>query len=442
MQIAVARPIDDAAEPRNPRRYYILGLIWLIFTFSILDRYVLSILAEPVKRDLQLSDTMLGFLIGPVFGLFYSVFAIPVAQLADRFSRRNVIAVSLALWSVFTSACGMAATATQLILARLFVGIGEAGSSPPAQSLLSDVFPPRERGRALGFMASGVNLGIVLGFVLGGLISAAWGWRAAFIVLGLPGVALALLLVLTVKEPVRGQADGKTEETAKQETPGLLEVGRTMVGNLIIRHLMIAGTLAVTAISTMMVWLPAYLIRTFQIPESDVGVALGLLVGGLGFAGTAAVGWISDRIGQGSVRGRLVLSCVLMCLVFPFVIAALLAPVYAVVLALLVVPGLLMSAPLGLTWAVNQTVMPIRMRATAAAIGVLISNIGGLVVGPQLVGIGSDLLGRGDAIAGLRQSLLIASLVFVWSALHYFIAARRAGVPEHDGSRPRSGVTD
>jgi MFS family permease len=414
-----------APPTRHPRRYYILGLIWLIYTFSILDRYVLSILAEPVKRDLNLSDTMLGFLIGPVFGLFYSVFAIPVAQLADRFSRRNVIAISLTLWSVFTAACGMAATATQLILARLFIGIGEAGSSPPAQSLLSDIFPPKERGRALGFMASSINLGIVLGFVLSGLISAAWGWRAAFIVLGVPGVLLALLLVLTVKEPTRGQADGRAAEIADEKAPGFLEVARTMWRNLVIRHLIIAGTLAVTAVSTTVVWLPAYLIRSFQLSESTVGTALGLLIGALGFVGTAAVGWVSDRIGQGSIRGRLVLASVLMCVVFPFLVAALMTQAYAAVLALLAVPGLLMSAPLGLSWAVNQTIMPVRMRATAAAVGVLISNIGGLVVGPQMVGIGSDFLGRGDATAGLRQSLLIVSMVFLWSALHYGIAARR-----------------
>jgi len=239
-------------------------------------------------------------------------------------------------------------------------------------------------------------------------------------------VALALTLVLTVKEPTRGQADGKAVETANQRTPGFLEVARTMYRNPIIRQLIIAGTLAVTAISTTVVWLPAYLIRSFQLPESTIGTALGLLIGGLGFVGTAAAGWISDRVGHGSIRGRLILAGVLICLVFPFVVAALMAQTYAAVLLLLAIPGLLMGAPLGLTWAVNQTVMPIRMRATAAAVGVLISNIGGLVVGPQLVGIGSDLLGNGDAIAGLRQSLLIVSLVFVWSGLHYFIAAQHA----------------
>ena len=170
--------LDGGTTVVIPGRYYMLGLLWLTYTFSVLDRYVMGILVEPIKRDLGVSDAMMGFLSGTVFGLFYATLAIPVAMLADRSNRRNVVAASLFIWSICTVFCGMATNAVQLALARIFVGVGEAGSTPPAQSLIADLFPPSERGKAVGLFTSGGSLGMVLAFTLSGLIADVLGETA------------------------------------------------------------------------------------------------------------------------------------------------------------------------------------------------------------------------------------------------------------------------
>lgn len=405
-------------------RYYMLGLLWLTYTFSILDRYVMGILVEPIKRDLGVSDTMMGFLSGTVFGLFYATLAIPVAMLADRSNRRNVIAASLFIWSLCTVFCGMAANTLQLALARIFVGVGEAGSSPPAQSVIADLFPPAERGRAVGLFASGGSLGMVLAFTLSGLIAGHWGWRWAFILLGAPGILLALTLLLTTKEPVRGQCDVGGQKKADAVAPPFAEVLRFVLGNRGLVHLFAAVILATTSASVIGLWVPAYLIRSFQISEAQLGPALGLVIGVAGLVGTIVVGWLSDRIARKQPARRVLIGGVMQMLVWPCMIAMLLSNDYVTALWLLVIPGFFIYGPVAVSWAIMQNIAPPRMRATIVGIGVLAANIGALVIGPQLVGIASDLLANGDATVGLRNALLLASLLYPWSALHYLRATK------------------
>jgi MFS family permease len=404
-----------------------LMLLWLTYTFSVLDRYVMGILVEPIKRDLGVSDTMMGFLSGTIFGLFYATLAIPVAMLADRSNRRNVIAASLFIWSLCTMLCGMAANAMQLALARIFVGVGEAGSSPPAQSVISDLFPSAERGRAVGLFASGGSLGMVLAYTLSGLIAGEWGWRWAFILLGAPGILLALTMVLTTREPLRGQSDAGGQKNADALTPPFAEVVRFILGNRGLVHLIVALIVTTTSASAIALWVPAYLTRTFAVSAAQLGPALGLVIGIAGMIGAIAMGWLSDRIARKQPSRRVLVGAVMQMLVWPFMIVMLLAGSYVTALWLLVVPGFFIYAPVAVGWAIMQNISPPRMRATIAGIGVLVANIGSLVIGPQVIGLASDWLADGDATIGLRNALLLFSVLYPWAAFHYLRAAKLLG---------------
>jgi len=190
----------------GPYANYVLGVLFVVYIFNFIDRQILAILLQPIKEDLKISDTALGFLTGFAFAVFYTFSGLPLARLADRWVRRSLIAISIAVWSIMTAASGLARGFTELALARIGVGIGEAGATPPAHSLLSDYFPPEKRATVLALYACGVPVGVGLGYWLGGWINDAFGWRVAFFVVGLPGLALALLVRLTVREPVRGMS--------------------------------------------------------------------------------------------------------------------------------------------------------------------------------------------------------------------------------------------
>src|SRR6187397_2560634 len=196
-------PADTAARP-SIRRYYVLALLTVIYVLNFLDRTIFNVLIEPIKKEFALSDTTMGLLAGFGFVLFYSLLGIPIARIADRFNRRNIVAVALAFWSAMTVFCGMAQSVTTLALARIGVGIGESGGTPASQSIIADLFSKNERPRALGIYAIGTYLGVFLGYFIGGYVNQHYGWRMAFYVAGLPGIALAAVLWLTMSEPKRG----------------------------------------------------------------------------------------------------------------------------------------------------------------------------------------------------------------------------------------------
>src|SRR5262245_55990639 len=204
---------EPAPAVGGPYPYYVLGVLFVVYIFNFIDRQILAILLQPIKEDLKISDTALGFLTGFAFAVFYTFAGLPLARLADRWVRRSLIAISIALWSVMTATSGLARGFSDLALARIGVGIGEAGATPPAHSLLSDYFPPEKRATALALYASGVPVGVGLGFWLGGWINDTYGWRMAFFVIGLPGVVMALIVRLTVREPIRGMSEHQPVST-------------------------------------------------------------------------------------------------------------------------------------------------------------------------------------------------------------------------------------
>ena len=194
-------------EPKSNYRWYALAMLTTVYIVNFVDRQILSILLSDIKAAFDVSDTYLGFLSGISFALFYATLGIPIAMWADRGNRRNIITLALTVFSVMTALCGFAANFVQLALARIGVGVGEAGASPPSHSIIADLFPPKERATAMGIFAVGVNIGIMIGFFAGGWIRDVYGWRIAFMAVGAPGLVVALFVRIFLKEPVRGASD-------------------------------------------------------------------------------------------------------------------------------------------------------------------------------------------------------------------------------------------
>ncbi len=422
---AEKRELETSSPPEiitpQYRRYAMLLLV-LVFTSSHVDRQILAILLQPIKLELQLSDTQLGFLSGVAFAIFYATLGIPMAMWADRGNRRNLISLALTIWSGMTAVCGMATTFWQLALARVGVGVGEAGSTPPSHSMIADMYPPAERATAMGTFSLGINFGLMTGFLIGGWVSQWYGWRAAFYTVGLPGLLLALVVRLTLREPPRGYAEGL--QSAAHEAPSFATVVRFMTSTPTLRHLAAGATLASFVGYGVVLWLPAFLIRSHGLQSGQIGTALAFLFGVLGGISTYVGGRLADRLGKHDVRWNMwVVSCAIL-IALPFTVAAYLARDIQTATLCSLVPALMGGVYLGPSFALNQSLVTVRMRSVASAILLFIVNIIGLGLGPQTVGILSDFFQAQYGAESLRYALLCLSLVNIWTALHYFLAGR------------------
>lgn len=304
-------------------RRYALGLLTVVYTVNYMDRQILSILLQPIKEDLALSDTQLGFLF-TTFGIFYATFGLPIAMLADRTNRRNLIAVSLTVFSAMTAVCAFVVNFWQLALARIMVGIGEAGSSPPSHAIIADMYKPAERATALAIFATGVNIGLLVGLIVGGLLAEAVGWRYTFLIVGLPGVLLALIVVATMREPPRGYADG-IGETAPVHAPPVLAVLRYLLSQPSFRHIAVGATLVSFVGYGAVAWLPPFMARSHGMSIGDIGVTLGLIVGIAGGIGTFGGGWLADKLSLRDVRWNMWVIAIAGLAGLPFSIATFLS---------------------------------------------------------------------------------------------------------------------
>jgi predicted MFS family arabinose efflux permease len=407
-------------EDRRYRRWA-LGILTLVYVSNFVDRQILSILLEPIKQTFELSDTQLGFLSGISFALFYATLGIPIAMWADRGNRRNIITLATAVFSVMTLVCGMAQSFVQLALARIGVGIGEAGASPPSHSMIADLYPPHERATAMATFALGVNLGILVGFLVGGWMNEFFGWRAAFMAVSVPGLVLAIVVRLTVKEPVRGLSEGRTERVAEQP-PALLESFRTMWRIRSLRHISLGAALNAFVGYGTLAWVPAFLIRSFDMSTGTIGTALALIIGISGGLGTYFGGVLADRLSQRDVRWNMWLIAICVAAAFPFSFGVFLAPSGTIALAAFVIPAAVGALYLGPSLAMVQGLVSLRMRTVASAILLFIINIIGLGLGPQAVGVISDLLAPSYGVESLRYALLISGFVNLWAAFHFYRA--------------------
>jgi MFS family permease len=417
----VAGSLDSRlASPRY--RAYVLAMLVVVYVFNFLDRQIVTILAEPIKVDLGLNDTQIGLMTGLAFAVFYTVLGIPIARLADRANRVSIISVALVVWSGMTALCGLAQNFAQMLAARIGVGVGEAGCSPPAHSLIADYYPPEQRASALSVYALGIPIGSILGLLAGGWVAEFWGWRTAFLVVGLPGVALALLVKLTVREPIRGMSD--PAGASQGEQPALGETIRTLLNNRTMVHVAMGGALTSFVGYGLGQWLPAYFIRIHQLGIAETATYFGLGIGVASAIGTYLGGTLADRLGRKDRRMYAWIPAAGVLVAFPFYVAAMVSGNPYLAIAILVVPSLLNSLWLGPAFGTIQNLAPMRMRALASAVLLFILNIIGLGLGPFLVGVLSDLLSGVAGELSLRWAILIATAAYFWAGAHFLLASR------------------
>jgi predicted MFS family arabinose efflux permease len=371
-----------------------LWILLAVYVFNFIDRQIVNILAQPIAEDLNLSDTQIGLMTGLAFALFYTVLGIPIARLADRptTSRPRLIATALALWSAMTAVCGLAQNFWQLLLARIGVGVGEAGCTPPAHSLISDMVPPEKRASALAFYSLGIPIGTLLGMVIGGTLADRLGWREAFVVVGLPGVILALIVWFVLKDPRRTDAAAalraKNPVVALPLGQAVSEVMRSRAYVL----LLFAGSAAAFLSYGKTTWTTIFFQRTHDLTPGQVGLWFGLIGGIGGMLGTWLGGYLADRFGARNRRHVLTAPAVGMTLSIPLAIAAYHAPSWPLALLLLFLPQVFNSLYYGPCYSAAQGLVPMRARAIAAASLLFFQNLIGLGLGPLFFGMLSDWL--------------------------------------------------
>lgn len=418
----IASGAGALSQPTPRYRTYVLTMLVIVYVFNFLDRQIVTILAEPIKLDLGLSDTQVGLMSGLAFAIFYTVLGVPIARLADRANRVSIISAALVVWSGMTAVCGMAQNFGQMLAARIGVGVGEAGCSPPAHSLIADYFPPEKRASALSIYALGIPFGSILGLLAGGWVAEFYGWRTAFFVVGVPGVLLALIFKLSVREPIRGMSDASARVAGEQPPLGatiaILLRNRTMV------HLAMGGALTAFVGYGLGQWLPAMFIRLHGLGVGETATYFGLVLGVASAIGTLIGGAIADRFAGRDRRVYAWLPAAGVLVAFPFFVVGLLLNQPYVAIAVLITPYLLNSLWLGPVFGTIQNLAPMRTRALASAVLLFILNIIGLGLGPLIVGVLSDLLIGVFGGESLRYSILISTVVYFWAGAHFLLAAR------------------
>jgi MFS family permease len=415
------QPTPPPGEFSDSYRRYALSLLLVVYVFNFVDRQILNILAEAIRVDLGLSDTALGFLGGIAFAVFYTFAGIPIARWADRGSRRSIIALGLLVWSGMTALSGLARNFAQLALARVGVGLGEAACSPPAHSLLSDYYPPERRGTAFSIYALGIPIGSAIGTFAGGWIKEMFDWRTAFFVVGLPGVLLAAVVRLTLREPQR-PAQSAGAGATRDTTAAVLRYMQRLAS---FRHLSLAAALHAFYGYGAAFFLPVFMIRVHGFSEGELSTWLALIALLAGGLGTFLGGYLCDRLAPRDRRYYVWVPAISTAIGIPFAAALYLEQDRYVALGYAVPAALLGGMYLGPTFAVSQGLARPHMRALVSAILLFIINLVGLGLGPQVVGVVSDLLKPELGVESVRYALLIVVVAgAAWSTLHYALAAR------------------
>ena len=405
------------AETRSYRRY-VLFILTLVYVFNFVDRQILVILQEPIKAELGLSDTQLGLLTGFAFALFYVVVGIPIARWADVGNRRNIVSLALVVWSGMTAVSGLAQNYVQLLLARIGVGIGEAGASPPSHSMISDYYEPEERGAAMSIYSMGLYIGILVGLLLGGWLADTIGWRMAFFAVGLPGILMAVVVRLTLKEPPRGGAEMVSDPNAGERYTFKETLSYLWKSKAFRTGAFAAGFCAFAGYSTL-TFIPSFLIRSHAMSVSEVGVALGLIIGVSGMIGAISGGYLADKLGKNDMRWYMWVPGLGALISLPFSMLALTLESLNTVLVCIFISNVFMSCYLGPTIAIAHHLVKPSMRATTSAILFFILNIVGLGCGPVATGLISDYLAPEYGIESLRYALIFSSLVVLIAVVQY-----------------------
>lgn len=415
-------PAVDAVKVVTARRYYLLFLLALLNVLLVLDKIVLSVLIEPIRAEFGLSDGQLGALMGLVYAIFMGTAGLPLGMLADRTNRRNLAAICVAGWSAMTLACAAAQNMWHLILARIGVGIGEAGGGPAAVSMIADTFEPRRRATAMAVFASGTQVAALVNLTYATYIAHLYGWRMALVAVAVPGFVLALLMVLTTREPARGLAD--VRGPGKEAAPTLRETITYIWRQRSLRHLLVGATLCYIVVAGMGSWHFTFLIRSHGMRLHEVGPVLGLGIAGLGILSNMFSGALSDYLGARDERYRT-------WLISAGAVFALAIGCWSILTnypngALV---GVVAFAATVMFWfptvaALTQSLVEVRMRSTIAGLLFLLSNLIGYGIGPLLVGALSDVLLPSFGSESLRVAMLSLLSLFALGALHFLLASR------------------
>lgn len=451
---------DDACSDRAlaADRRWALALMVAISTLAFIDRTILNTVGQAIKDDLRITDLQLGLLGGAAFALLYGVLAVPVARLAERRSRVAIISFSVACWSLMTALCGLASSFAQLLLARIGVGVGEAGASAPVQSLLGDYYPPHKRASVIGILGLATPLGLVLGGIGGAVFAQHFGWRSALLLVGLPGLLLALVTRLTVKEPRRGQSESAAVD---DHAPPLSAVLRRLAASRSFRHMLAASILTSFIGASVISFTHPYFVRAFDLSYTDAAFAFALMNGISVTGGYLGSGHLTDRLVTRDVRfyGWLPAAC--MFVAGPGYMIGFMQTDMALGVLLLMLPGLFSTAWYAPTYAVTQNLVTSRMRASAIALLSLGTSLIGMMLGPIVTGALSDTFAAqafgGDyatacpratgglaqacgeaSVLGIRHALMAVVLLFFWAGLHFILAARhmKAELPPAQPATP------
>lgn len=425
----------DGFVASDAYRNYVLFILFLVYGLSYVDRQLLSILMEPIRQEFNFSDLQLGLLSGVAFAIFYATLGLPIARYADRHSRVNIITIALIVWSAATALTAQATSFVQLFMARVGVGVGEAGCNPSAYSIISDYFPVRKRATAMSVYSLGVYLGQFIGFIVAGYVAQYYGWRAAFYFVGLPGIAVAIVLKLTLREPPRGFSEPAGYVAGPP--PAAMLVLKKLYSLPSFRHLSLAAGLHALVGYGLNSYYSAFLMRSHGMSLTETSTSLAIITLSGGLAGTYLGGKLSDVFAQrngGDPRYQMWVPAVALLINVPVWLMALLLPGQWMVLTLMIPAIALGATYLGPSIAATHQLIGVNERAVGGALLMFILNLIGIGLGPMLTGLFSDLIRddlmtRGMALEaaradGLKYALCIMSVVNLWSAWHYLCAAR------------------
>ncbi|KYC28852.1 Major facilitator family transporter [Sterolibacterium denitrificans] len=429
----------SSTQARQPGAYawYVLSLLSITYIFNFIDRQILAMLIEPIKQEFGVSDTAMGFLSGFAFVFFYTIVGIPIARWADRGSRKVIITLAVTIWSGMTAACGLARNFAELALLRVLVGVGEAGGSPPSHSLISDYFPPKKRATALSMYAAGVYIGSALAFLAGGYLLKNYDWRMAFFIVGLPGLILAVLVGLTVKEVPRGYSERRECGEHPSETPPsvpatspapqatLAEVLAFLRSRRAFVFVAFASSVQSLAGYAILTWGPAFLGRVHHMSFVEIGLHLGWTIGIAGCLGAWLGGHLADRFGARDTRWYMRLPAMQSITAVPFLVGFVLLQDKQQALLCFIPFYTLGAMYVGPMFSVVQGVTPPHMRATAAAILLFVVNMIGSGLGPLSIGLLNDhVFGPIYGAEAIRYSMLVMGLLGGFASLLFWQAAK------------------
>jgi predicted MFS family arabinose efflux permease len=403
-------------------RKYTMVILAIVYMFNFVDRQILAILLPQIRDEFGASDTYLGFLSGTAFAIFYVTLSIPIAQYADKCNRRNLIAAAVALWSAMTALSGLAANIWQLTAARIGVGVGEAGCSPPAHSIIADYFPPDKRSTAMGFYTLGISAGIMIAYLAGGWVAQNVSWRAAFFVAGIPGLLLAVIVRFTLTEPLRGASENREVNSRKSN---IKEVVSFLASRKSFTHMAVAAGLSSFVGYSVISFMPSFMMRSFDMELAVLGRWLGLILGIAGGAGYFFGGYLADWLGRHSHRKAFNFIAINILVTTVLLATMFLAKTSMMALLLFILPAATMNIYLAPVLSQAQSLVALQMRATTSALIILIINVIGLAIGPLITGILSDALEIQFGRNSIRYSLLIVtSIILPWAMWHYYCAGK------------------